>query len=631
MERDFREILKLTTCGEEDHARDIISAESAMTQLIRNKEATECAASTPSPPHSATSECFGFAPTPRHVRGTLLEDWMSANDLVAANRGNTPTFSGSKGKSLIDVTVGERLGILLLTTAEKFSKALSLRVQQFPNIVTPEELMKTITSVGESTLLKRSPTAKRWNKEIAGKRRVCMRLRRKLTRAKKKIPSEAHDIRALKDIHATERKALRSLIQRSKQAKWRELIDDLENIWWRAYQIVKKKFGMFKPPTALDVKTQVEKLFPTFPVIQWQRHDIDKGKIPTFRLEDRAASEIKKKKAPGPDTVPPEVVIDGGNDIALLVKAKDLEGFQDKASYNMGLISKKLNDWIRIAPEKTQIVLGPEAAKYLGVYMDRNMRMTAHAQKTVNKAHGIINAMISLTPKIGGPGAAKKSPLASTVQSVVLYGAKAWQKTLRYKTLLDRVNRRLAICITAAYRTISTQMAQVLAGLPPLDLMVEERSSIQEDGKASRKLHRSTLTRKWTDRWGDYEGWAKVFITDLNVWLQEERFQDVNHFVTQAISGHGAFGSYLKTIRKQESDQCWFCEDSDTPEHTIFVGRQFEGIRAEAADRCGKRITKDAMGTILATKDGSHVIRPMIQDIMKTKCYLERRMQSPWQ
>uniref|UniRef100_A0AAR5QDL0 Reverse transcriptase domain-containing protein n=1 Tax=Dendroctonus ponderosae TaxID=77166 RepID=A0AAR5QDL0_DENPD len=259
------------------------------------------------------------------------------------------------------------------------------------------------------------------------------------------------------------------------------------------------------------------------------------------------------------------------------------------------------------------------------------MRMTAHVQKTVNKAHGIINAMISLTPKIGGPGAAKKSPLASTVQSVVLYGAKAWQKTLRYKTLLDRVNRRLAICITAAYRTISTQMAQVLAGLPPLDLMVEERSSIQEDGKASRKLHRSTLTRKWTDRWGDYEGWAKVFITDLNVCLQEERFQDVNHFVTQAISGHGAFGSYLKTIRKQESDQCWFCEDSDTPYHTIFVGRQFEFIRAEAADRCGKRITKDAMGTILATKDGWDVIRPIIQDIMKTKCYLERRMQSPWQ
>ncbi|ENN79697.1 hypothetical protein YQE_03860, partial [Dendroctonus ponderosae] len=216
----------------------------------------------------------------------------------------------------------------------------------------------------------------------------------------------------------------------------------------------------------------------------------------------------------------------------------------------MGLISKKLNDMgIRIAPEKTEIILvagrrkirtaevsiggeiivTQEAAKYLGVYMNKNMRMTAHVQKTVNKAHGIINAMMSFTPKIGGPGAAKNRLLASTVQSVVL------------------VNRRLAICITAANRTINTQVAQVLSGLPPLDLMVEERISIQED-------------------------------------------------------------------------------DSDRPEHAIFVGRQFEGIRAEAADSCGKRITKDAMETILATKDGWDVIRPIIQDIMETKCDLERKM-----
>ncbi|KAH1016953.1 hypothetical protein HUJ05_007694 [Dendroctonus ponderosae] len=55
MERDFREFLKLTTGGEEDHARGTNSAEFAVTQLIHNKEATECGASTPSPPHSATN------------------------------------------------------------------------------------------------------------------------------------------------------------------------------------------------------------------------------------------------------------------------------------------------------------------------------------------------------------------------------------------------------------------------------------------------------------------------------------------------------------------------------------------------------------------------------------------------
>ncbi|KAH1019042.1 hypothetical protein HUJ05_006707 [Dendroctonus ponderosae] len=519
------------------------------------------------------------------------------------------------------------------TTAEKFSRALSLRVQQFPNIDSPEERMEAITSVCESTLLKRSPTGRKgvywWNEEIAEENH-------------KRSPG---------------------------------------------YQ------GSEGQPRGGEESAQ--------------EPDLEEEK-----LEDG-------------------VEITGYvDDIALVVKAKDLEGLQDKASYKMGLISKKLNDMeIKIAPEKTQIVLvagrrkirtaevsigghtigTQEAAKYLCVYMDRNMRMTAHVQKT-----------------IGGPGAAKKRLLASTVQSVVLYGAKAWQKTLRYKgynSLLDRVNRRLAICITAAYRTISTQVAQVLAGLPPLDLMVEERISIQEDGKASRKLHRTTLIRKW----GDYKGWAKVFITDLNVWLQEERYKDyepadnecewhsddedeglstslkekakleevngteeekvnrrlaicitaayrtISTQVAQVLAGlppldlmveerisiqedgkasrklhrttlirkWGDYKGWAKVFitdlnvwlqeerYKDESDQCWFCEHSDTPEHTIFVCRQFEGIRAEAADRCGKCITKDAMGTILANKDGWDVIRPMIQDIMKTKCDLERRMQSP--
>ncbi|KAH1016964.1 hypothetical protein HUJ05_007705 [Dendroctonus ponderosae] len=85
MERDFREFLKLTTGGEEDHARDTNSAESAVTQIMNNKEETECGASIPSPPHSATSECFGFAPTPRQVMASLVGK-LAENSDPDANR-----------------------------------------------------------------------------------------------------------------------------------------------------------------------------------------------------------------------------------------------------------------------------------------------------------------------------------------------------------------------------------------------------------------------------------------------------------------------------------------------------------------------------------------------------------------
>ncbi|KAH1010955.1 hypothetical protein HUJ04_000406 [Dendroctonus ponderosae] len=83
------------------------------------------------------------------------------------------------------------------------------------------------------------------------------------------------------------------------------------------------------------------------------------------------------------------------DDIALVVKANNLESLQGKASYNMWLLNHKLSDMgTKIAPEKKQIVLvagrrkirtaemsiegeiiaSQDAAKYLGVYMDRNLR-----------------------------------------------------------------------------------------------------------------------------------------------------------------------------------------------------------------------------------------------------------------
>lgn len=38
-------------------------------------------------------------------KGRILEEWVSCNDLVVLNRGNTPTFKNSNGESLIDVTL----------------------------------------------------------------------------------------------------------------------------------------------------------------------------------------------------------------------------------------------------------------------------------------------------------------------------------------------------------------------------------------------------------------------------------------------------------------------------------------------------------------------------------------------
>lgn len=102
--------------------------------------------------------------------------------------------------------------------------------------------------------------------------------------------------------------------------------------------------------------------------------------------------------------------------------------------------------------------------------MVKDMRITTHVKTISKRAHLMINALIKITSKKKSPNSIKKQFLAATVLSTVLYASQIWNnaaKYKKYKTILDRVNRRLSIMCTSAYRTEPTEAVQVTAGLPP--------------------------------------------------------------------------------------------------------------------------------------------------------------------
>ena len=101
----------------------------------------------------------------------------------------------------------------------------------------------------------------------------------------------------------------------------------------------------------------------------------------------------------------------------------------------------------------------------------------------------------------------------------VLYAAPVWAKALQNHAIQRRLfsgQRFVALRIVSTYRTVSTSVALVLASVPPIDLLAEERQEtfqlrkeltctdpqeIARAKEAIRKDGRRKLVEKWQMRW----------------------------------------------------------------------------------------------------------------------------------
>lgn len=114
----------------------------------------------------------------------------------------------------------------------------------------------------------------------------------------------------------------------------------------------------------------------------------------------------------------------------------------------------------------------------------------------------------------------------------MLYAAPVWAfGSLRNKNLVNGQQRRIALRIVRAYRTVSAQAAMILAELPPVDLLAVKRSrvaaSLRAETGTTRKLEisrfeRRTTQAEWNVRWQTTEkaSWTRKLIPDLDIiWL----------------------------------------------------------------------------------------------------------------
>lgn len=153
------------------------------------------------------------------------------------------------------------------------------------------------------------------------------------------------------------------------------------------------------------------------------------------------------------------------------------------------------------------------AVKYLGITLDSKLTFTTHLRMASALANNTAKAIGRLMPNVGGPSMAKRLLLASVVSAKLLYAAPVWvERAVKFdvnRKALDRSLRLAAIRVTRCYRTVSTAAALVLAGLPPGDLLAQERLSMRRWRMANPDQGQTPLNRnirevtlqEWQSRW----------------------------------------------------------------------------------------------------------------------------------
>jgi len=260
---------------------------------------------------------------------------------------------------------------------------------------------------------------------------------------------------------------------------------------------------------------------------------------------------------------------------------------------------------VQIGQEEIPIT---ESMKYLGIFLDYRWKFNVHIEYLEKKTQKIINALSRVMPNLRGPCEAKRRLHAHTIASVINYGAAIWSEALLDRKLnakIRRIQRIIAIRVIAAYKTTSADAALLLAKIPPTalhtayfkrvysrikDLKSQEIWTKQEE-KNIKKEEKILLYRQWflyTQR-EDAAGkrTCDAILPNFQQWMERD-YGYLTYRITQLLTGHGCFYSYLFRIGKVESPLCPFCEvEPDTTEHTVQTCSAWSNERQKLIDEIG--------------------------------------------
>uniref|UniRef100_A0A2M3ZKB8 Putative reverse transcriptase n=1 Tax=Anopheles braziliensis TaxID=58242 RepID=A0A2M3ZKB8_9DIPT len=222
----------------------------------------------------------------------------------------------------------------------------------------------------------------------------------------------------------------------------------------------------------------------------------------------------------------------------------------------------------------------------------------------------------------GGPSSGKRKLIATAALASIRYAAPAWAEAalavVSNCRLLARAQGLAARGVASTFCSVSVEVASLLAGMVPIDLLLQEdvrcyRRAEAGAGAAAagRRQERAQTILLWQRRWSAsattqgasrYIRWTHSILPEVEPWVTRGH-GSVDFHLAQVLSGHGFFREYLNVKGLAMSSDCPHClverqvEVAETVEHVLFDCPRFADTRRTLLGHGGRHpVTASNLG-----------------------------------